>query len=69
MLEGLVDKVVQVITNDGRVIVGLLKGFDQTTNVILDECHERVFSGSTGVEQARSCRLMRSLCTLAATLR
>ena len=27
MLEGMVDKVVQVVTNDGRNIVGLLKGF------------------------------------------
>jgi small nuclear ribonucleoprotein (snRNP)-like protein len=51
MLEAMVDKVVQVVTNDGRNIVGLLKGFDQTTNVILDECHERVFSSSAGVEQ------------------
>merc|ERR1712060_953291 len=51
MLEGFVDKVVQVITNDGRNIVGVLKGFDQTTNVILDECHERVFSSTSGVEQ------------------
>ena len=51
MLEGMVDKVVQVVTNDGRNIVGLLKGFDQTTNVILDECHERVFSSAAGVEQ------------------
>ena len=37
MLEGMVDKVVQVVTNDGRNIIGLLKGFDQTTNVIPDE--------------------------------
>lgn len=51
MLEPFVDKVIEVITNDGRVIVGLLKGFDQTTNVILDECHERVFSADAGVEQ------------------
>ena len=53
MLEGFVDKVVEIVTNDGRVIVGLLKGFDQTTNVILDECHERVFSSTAGVEQVR----------------
>eukprot|EP00964_Phaeocystis_antarctica_P023716 scaffold13249_cov62-Phaeocystis_antarctica.AAC.5 len=53
MLDGMVDKVVQVVTNDGRNIVGMLKGFDQTTNVILDECHERVFSPDAGVEQAR----------------
>ena len=51
MLEGMVDKVVQVVTNDGRNIVGVLKGFDQTTNIILDECHERVFSSDAGVEQ------------------
>ena len=51
MLEGFVDKVVQIVTNDGRNIVGLLKGFDQTTNVVLDECHERVFSSTAGGEQ------------------
>ena len=54
MLEGMVDKVVQIVTNDGRNIVGTLKGFDQTTNIILDECHERVFSSEAGVEQART---------------
>ena len=54
MLDGMVDKVVQIVTNDGRNIVGMLKGFDQTTNVILDECHERVFSPEAGVEQARA---------------
>ena len=53
MLEGMVDKVVQVLTNDGRNIIGLLKGFDQTTNVILDECRERVFSSDAGVEEVQ----------------
>ena len=53
MVEGFIDKVVHVVTNDGRNIVGILKGFDQTTNVILDECHERVFSSMSGVEQVR----------------
>ena len=52
MIEAYVDKVVQILTNDGRNIVGVLKGFDQTTNVILDECHERVYSADAGVEQA-----------------
>ncbi|CAM9567526.1 unnamed protein product, partial [Heterosigma akashiwo] len=42
---------VSVITNDGRNIVGLLKGYDQATNVILGACHERVFSPDAGVEQ------------------
>ena len=50
-LSGYVDSVISVITNDGRHIVGLLKGFDQTTNIILDECHERVYSSTAGVEQ------------------
>ena len=51
MMEEYVDKVVHIVTNDGRNIIGVLKGFDQTTNVVLDECHERVFSTSAGVEQ------------------
>ena len=51
MMEGYVDKIVQVVTNDGRNIVGILKGFDQTTNVILEDCNERVFSSTAGVEQ------------------
>ncbi|CAI5998997.1 unnamed protein product [Closterium sp. NIES-64] len=42
---------VSVITNDGRNIVGVLKGFDQATNIILDESHERVYSTKHGVEQ------------------
>ncbi|GAA6021075.1 hypothetical protein JCM11491_004407 [Sporobolomyces phaffii] len=39
-----VDKRVLVVTQDGRTIVGDLKGFDQTTNVILSGAIERVFS-------------------------
>jgi U6 snRNA-associated Sm-like protein LSm8 len=34
---------VSVITNDGRQFVGTLRGFDQAVNLILDECHERVY--------------------------
>ena len=33
------------------VLQGVLKGFDQTINLILDESHERVYSSSEGVEQ------------------
>ncbi|XP_074304096.1 sm-like protein LSM8 isoform X1 [Silene latifolia] len=50
-LEPLVDQLISVITNDGRNIVGYLKGFDQATNIILDESHERVFSTKEGVQQ------------------
>jgi U6 snRNA-associated Sm-like protein LSm8 len=39
-----------VLTNDGRVFVGTLKGFDQTTNIILQDGQERLFSTERGVE-------------------
>lgn len=45
------DKVVSIITCDGRNIVGTLKGLDQQTNIILSDCHERHYSQSSGVEQ------------------
>ncbi|XP_074355564.1 sm-like protein LSM8 [Apium graveolens] len=50
-LENLVDQIISVITNDGRNILGILKGFDQATNIILDESHERVYSTKEGVQQ------------------
>lgn len=51
-LAGMVDGRVHVITNDGRHIVGTLRGFDQVVNVILEDCHERVYSSESGVEEA-----------------
>ncbi|XP_072123677.1 small nuclear ribonucleoprotein-associated protein B'-like [Mobula birostris] len=50
-LESYINRTVAVVTADGRMIVGTLKGFDQTINLILDESHERVFSSQQGVEQ------------------
>ena len=44
-------EIISVLTCDGRNIVGYLRGFDQTVNLILDECHERVYSQTAGVEQ------------------
>ncbi|CAO3682446.1 unnamed protein product [Umbelopsis vinacea] len=44
LLNSFLDKVVSVITLDGRVIVGTARGFDSSGNVILEKCHERVFS-------------------------
>ena len=41
---------VTVLTNDGRHLVGTLRGYDQATNLILDECHERVYQDAAGVE-------------------
>ena len=32
-------------------VQGILRGFDQTINIILEESHERVFSTTSGVEQ------------------
>ncbi|KAG7666695.1 hypothetical protein Ndes2526B_g04830 [Nannochloris sp. 'desiccata'] len=45
-----VDGTVTVLTNDGRHLVGTLRGYDQATNLILDECHERVYQDTAGVE-------------------
>ena len=45
------DKMVSIITCDGRNIVSTLKGLDQQTNVILQDCHERMYSQTSGVEQ------------------
>lgn len=45
------DQTVSIITSDGKVLVGTLKGLDNGTNVILDDSHERVFSTDQGVEK------------------
>ena len=45
-----VDSPVSIITNDGRHILGLLKGFDQATNLILEGSTERIYSQEEGVE-------------------
>ena len=50
-LESYVNRLVSVITADGRNFVGTLKGFDQVINLILEDTHERVFSPNSGVEQ------------------
>ena len=48
-LDHYVKKVVNVITNDGKVIVGILQGFDNTMNIVLSDSHERFFSKDQGV--------------------
>jgi U6 snRNA-associated Sm-like protein LSm8 len=52
LLVEFLDKRVGVVTNDGRMIVGRLRGFDQVCNVVLDSCVERIFSPDVGVESA-----------------
>lgn len=45
------DQIVNIITSDGKVLIGTLKGIDNGTNLILDDSHERVFSTNQGVEK------------------
>ena len=52
MLKPFLNSVISIITNDGRHIVGHLRGFDQQTNLIVENCHERVYSMENGVEMA-----------------
>ena len=43
-LSTFVDKLVTIITTDGRLLVGYLRGYDQTTNLILSAAQERTIS-------------------------
>mmetsp|Transcript_19489 Transcript_19489/g.23395 ORF Transcript_19489/g.23395 Transcript_19489/m.23395 type:complete len:96 (-) Transcript_19489:88-375(-) len=45
------NKIVCVVTCDGRIIVGELAGHDQVQNLILQNSHERVYSIDVEVEQ------------------
>ncbi|KAJ2081892.1 hypothetical protein H4R24_001988 [Coemansia sp. RSA 988] len=49
-LHSYVNQKVLVATNDGRILVGVLCGLDQTTNIIMQKCQERIFSEDEGVE-------------------
>merc|ERR1712061_943984 len=42
--------IVSIITNDGRQIVGILCGFDQMTNIVIKQCHERIYQPKNAVE-------------------
>ncbi|VDO95706.1 unnamed protein product [Soboliphyme baturini] len=50
-LDSFLNKMISVITGDGRNIVGVMKGFDQTVNVILEDSCERIFNSQQGIEQ------------------
>ena len=59
-LESYLNRMVSIITADGRNFVGTLKGFDQTVNLILDDTHERVFmidsrTNTTGLNRLIMC--------------
>ena len=50
-LKELLNKLVTVVTLEGRTLVGTLKGFDNKENLILGDTHERVFSSAVGCER------------------
>jgi U6 snRNA-associated Sm-like protein LSm8 len=47
-LDELINKTVSVVTSDGRNMMGVLQGFDQTTNLVLDKCTENVYIPESG---------------------
>jgi U6 snRNA-associated Sm-like protein LSm8 len=49
-LENLVDLMITVITNEGRVFTGILKSFDQSMNIVIKDCFEKIFSINEGVK-------------------
>ena len=54
MAEGLqewMEQPVSLITNDGRHILGNLRGYDQSTNLILEDSVERIYSEGEPLEQ------------------
>ena len=49
-VENLINQPVQVITNEGRVFIGELMSFDQSMNVMLKSCIEKIYSEEKGVQ-------------------
>ena len=45
-LQGYIDRRVCVVTSDGRVLFGVLRAFDNQTNLVLTDTVERVFRGA-----------------------
>ncbi|KAK8802306.1 hypothetical protein WA588_005277, partial [Blastocystis sp. NMH] len=43
-LQKMMNQKVVVLANDGRLFLGMLRGVDQVTNIILEDVEERVFS-------------------------
>lgn len=50
LLEQYSNQKVLVLTMDGRVLLGVVKGFDPQCNLILTKCSERIFSANEGVD-------------------
>lgn len=49
-LETLVNDYAQVITSEGRVFIGKLVSFDQMSNLVIQECKEKVYSKEDGIQ-------------------
>lgn len=49
MLKDYLNKTVTVITQDGRNVVGILRGFDKSVNLVLEKAKERIYSADKGV--------------------
>ena len=52
-IEGLVKKVVQVITIEGRVFIGTLISFDKNINIVLDNCIERIYNKNKNIKEEK----------------
>lgn len=49
-IDNLINQSIQVITNEGRVFCGELVSFDQSINIVIKNCVEKIFSEETGVK-------------------
>ncbi|ODQ67146.1 Sm-like ribonucleo protein [Nadsonia fulvescens var. elongata DSM 6958] len=49
-LSSYVDKNVVIISTDGRTFIGILKGYDNSTNVILASAQERIITPNEETE-------------------
>ena len=41
------------LSNDSKVLFGRLEGFDQACNLVIFDCHERVFDAKQGAQTLR----------------
>ena len=52
-LERLLGRHLMFVTNDSKVLLGRLEGFDQACNLVTFDCHERVFDSLQGAQIMR----------------
>ena len=50
-VQSYVDHQVLLLTQDGRVIVGVLEGYDSNGTIVMSSCVERMFSEDAPVEE------------------